>query len=263
MSTRFAEAYAALRRPFPKEQIGKLPSTSKRPALDYVGHAAVTDRLNTVVPEDWFYTVDELLTVGSDVWIRGTFTLCGISRVEYGDGKDPKEALGNFIRRGAMRFGVAIDLWSREELRYESSRVGSSPPGAVSDGTPALDPGESTDAPRSSERARPGAATAEAPRRKSRTHEPASPGSSAAPVGTAAAAAPVPDDYGEGSDGAGAAPNLDEMAFDDLLVRAVEVVGKLSNVVSIVRREIDASVKTERDLEHGHLVAVIERKGAA
>jgi hypothetical protein len=262
MSTRFAEAYAALRRPFPKEQIGKLPSTSRRPALDYVGHAAVTDRLNTVVPDDWFYTVDELLTVGSDVWIRGTFTLCGISRVEYGDGKDPKEALGNFIRRGAMRFGVAIDLWSREELRYESSRVGSSPPGAVSDGTPTLASGESTDATPSSEGARP-SPTAETSRRQSRTHEPASPDTSAAPVGTAAAAAPAPDGYGEGPEGTGAAPKLDEMAFDDLLVRAVTVAGSVEKVAEAVRAGIDPGVRRYEDLEHGHLVALIERKGAA
>jgi hypothetical protein len=110
----------ALRAPFPPEQIGKLPATQKRPALDFVGHAAVTDRLNAVAP-DWSYTIDEFIPQGETVWIRGTFTVGGVSRPEYGDGKDPKEAIGNFIRRGAMRFGVALDLWSREELRKASA----------------------------------------------------------------------------------------------------------------------------------------------
>lgn len=105
----------ALRKPFPAEEIGKLPATAKRPELDFVGHAAVTDRLNAHVP-DWSYTVDELFSVGPVVWLRGTMTVGGISRVEYGDGDNPKEAIGNFIRRAAMRFGVAIDLWSRQEL---------------------------------------------------------------------------------------------------------------------------------------------------
>jgi hypothetical protein len=105
----------ALREPFPPEQIGKLPATQKRPAQDFVGHAAVTDRLN-MVASDWSYTVDELFNHGGDCWIRGTMTIGGISRPEYGDGSTPKEAIGNFIRRGAMRFGVALDLWSREEL---------------------------------------------------------------------------------------------------------------------------------------------------
>jgi hypothetical protein len=111
----------ALREPFPKEQIGKLPATNKRPALDFVGHAAVTDRLNTVLGLDWSYTVDELFAIEGTVWIRGTMTVLGCSRVEYGDGDDAKEAVSKFIRRAAMRFGVAIDLWSREELGTASS----------------------------------------------------------------------------------------------------------------------------------------------
>lgn len=110
-----------LRRRFPPEQIGHLPATPKRPAQDYVGHAAVTDRLNDVAP-GWTYTIDEMLTVGGRLWLRITMTVGGVSRPEYGDGENPKTALGNAIRRGAMRFGVALDLWSREELEgYEDS----------------------------------------------------------------------------------------------------------------------------------------------
>jgi hypothetical protein len=104
-----------LRKPFKPEQVGKLPATARRPALDYVGHAAVTDRLNRIAP-DWTYTVDESFSFGDAFWVRGTMTVGGVSRVEFGDGDDPKDAIGNFIRRAAMRFGVAIDLWSREEL---------------------------------------------------------------------------------------------------------------------------------------------------
>jgi hypothetical protein len=104
-----------LRKPFKPEQIGRIPASKGRPALDFVGHAAVTDRLNRIAP-DWTYTVDNMSSIGDQVWIRGTMTIGGISRPEFGDGADPKEAIGNFIRRGAMRFGVAIDLWSREEL---------------------------------------------------------------------------------------------------------------------------------------------------
>jgi hypothetical protein len=109
-----------LRKPFRPEQIGKLPATAKRPALDFVGHAAVTDRLNRIAP-DWTYTIDQMSTIGETIWIRGTMTIGGVSRPEFGDGADPKEAIGNFLRRGAMRFGVAIDLWSREELQPKAS----------------------------------------------------------------------------------------------------------------------------------------------
>lgn len=113
----------ALRKPFPKEQIGRLPKTAKRPALDFVGHAAVTDRLNQAAP-GWSYTVDEMFTMGSVCWIRGTLTIDGVSRTEYGDGDDPKEAIGNFLRRAAMRWGVAIDLWSRDADLTTSAGAG-------------------------------------------------------------------------------------------------------------------------------------------
>ena len=136
-----SEMRDALRKPFPREQIGKLPATARRPALDYVGHAAVTDRLNTAAP-DWTYTIDERFTAttrelikGQDVdvvscWIRGTMTVAGVSRCEFGDGADPKEALGNFLRRAAMRFGVAIDLWSKEALQTSAPATGGHRQGA-------------------------------------------------------------------------------------------------------------------------------------
>lgn len=120
-----------LRKPFKPEQIGKLPATQKRPALDFVGHAAVTDRLNKIAP-DWSYTVDTMSELNGKVWIRGTMTIGGVSRPEFGDGDDPKEAIGNFIRRGAMRFGVAIDLWSREELEVSDTTQDVSDGGAGS-----------------------------------------------------------------------------------------------------------------------------------
>jgi hypothetical protein len=65
-----ASIWAELRKPFPKEVVGLLPKPYKKdspkgkckdcggyhglPAvhLDYVGHAAVTDRLNSVVGPD-------------------------------------------------------------------------------------------------------------------------------------------------------------------------------------------------------------------
>lgn len=37
--------------PFPKSLVGMLPRTSKRPAMEYVGHGAVTRRLLAVDPE--------------------------------------------------------------------------------------------------------------------------------------------------------------------------------------------------------------------
>ena len=108
----------ALRKPFPKESIGKLPKGGVM--LDYVGHAAVTDRLLTVDP-DWTW---EPFALGPDglpapdregnLWIR--LTVCGVTRIGVGDGKNAKERIGDALRNAAMRFGVALDLWAKENL---------------------------------------------------------------------------------------------------------------------------------------------------
>lgn len=108
----------ALRKPFPKESIGQLPKGGQM--LDFVGHAAVTDRLLTVDPnwswEPFALAPDGLpaLDRGGNLWIR--LTVCGVTRIGVGDGKSPKECIGDAIRNAAMRFGVALDLWAKENL---------------------------------------------------------------------------------------------------------------------------------------------------
>lgn len=117
--------HAALRRPFPPEQVGKLEPAagSNRPVLDYVGHAAVTDRLLEVDPgwhwEPLAYTAEGLpaLDKAGNLWIR--LTVGGMTRLGVGDGKNAKEQIGDAIRNAAMRFGVALDLWSKEDLTQQ------------------------------------------------------------------------------------------------------------------------------------------------
>jgi hypothetical protein len=112
------EKATALRRPFPPESVGKLPKGGVM--LDYVGHAAVTDRLLTVDPE-WSWEPMAVDQFGSpqvdregNLWIR--LTICGVTRLGVGDGKNMKERVGDAIRNAAMRFGVALDLWAKENL---------------------------------------------------------------------------------------------------------------------------------------------------
>lgn len=112
------ELALALRKPFPKESVGKLPKGGIM--LDYVGHAAVTDRLLTVDPEwTWEpFALDDhglpALDRSGNLWIR--LTICGQTRIGVGDGKSAKECIGDAIRNAAMRFGVALDLWAKENL---------------------------------------------------------------------------------------------------------------------------------------------------
>lgn len=121
------EKATALRKPFPPESVGKLPKGGVM--LDYVGHAAVTDRLLTVDPE-WSWepmAVDQFGSPQCDregnLWIK--LTICGVTRLGVGDGKNMKERVGDAIRNAAMRFGVALDLWAKENLvEFEQTTSG-------------------------------------------------------------------------------------------------------------------------------------------
>ena len=127
------EAAKALRAEFPASAIGKLPRKGT-PGLDYVGHAAVTDRLLAVDPE-WSWepvAFDDLgvplITRSANeakLWIK--LTVCGVTR--YGVGICPlnafeleKQLISDAIRNAAMRFGVALDLWSKEDLQHAEAR---------------------------------------------------------------------------------------------------------------------------------------------
>lgn len=149
------EGLALLREPFPASQISKLPKPTKAQTdevradfkkgvrceicgawhhpkvvhLDYVGHAALTARLLDCDPS-WNWSplaLDEkgLPVVDKDggMWI--SLTVCGVTRLGYGDSQDKtgpnavKERIGDALRNAAMRFGAALDLWSKADLHAE------------------------------------------------------------------------------------------------------------------------------------------------
>lgn len=146
-----------MRTPFPAHHISKLPKPTKAQTeevqknfkagirceicggwhhpkvvhLDYVGHAALTDRLLDVDP-DWTW---EPVAYGPDglpaldriggLWIK--LTVSGTTRLGYGDadgktgGNAVKEAIGDALRNAAMRFGAALDLWHKGDLHLEDA----------------------------------------------------------------------------------------------------------------------------------------------
>lgn len=115
-----------LRAPFPPERISQIPRKTKSGAtvrLDYVGHADVTDRLLAVDPA-WTWepvgvAADGIPIIHHGLWIK--LTVCGVTRYGFGDaqgktgGDAIKEMIGDAIRNAAMRFGVALDLWSKSD----------------------------------------------------------------------------------------------------------------------------------------------------
>lgn len=139
-----ADKWAQLREAFPPEQIGHLPKAGI--TLSYVGHAAVTDRLLQVDPE-WTWEPFGRDEAGNPVlvenqggmqgepyglWIK--LTVNGVTRPGFGGGKNAKECISDAIRNAAMRFGVALDLWAKEDLSNggASAPTGQSATGADS-----------------------------------------------------------------------------------------------------------------------------------
>lgn len=141
---------ALLRVPFQAHQISKLPKPYKKdspkgkcqecggyhglPAvhLDYVGHAALTDRLLDADPAWTWEPVADPVSLGlplatGGMWIR--LTVCGVSRFGYGhaDGKTGgdavKETIGDALRNAAMRFGAALDLWHKGQLHEDAEEA--------------------------------------------------------------------------------------------------------------------------------------------
>lgn len=143
---------ALLRVPFAANHISKLPKPTKAQTdavkadykkgirckecgawhhpdvvhLDYVGHAALTDRLLDCDPE-WTWEPVAFNQGGlpatdnvGGMWIK--LTVCGVSRLGYGhaEGKNGgdavKEIIGDALRNAAMRFGAALDLWHKGDL---------------------------------------------------------------------------------------------------------------------------------------------------
>lgn len=139
MSELTEDKAALLRKPFPANVIGKLPKGGTQ--LDYVGHAATTDRLLQVDPawnwEPFATDANGLPAVDSrgNLWIR--LTVCGVTRIGVGDGKSHKELIGDAIRNAAMRFGVALDLWSKDELEQTSGTGADKLRATLAKGTPA------------------------------------------------------------------------------------------------------------------------------
>lgn len=160
MTTTTKDAATILREPFQPQQIGKLPRSTCRACsdsshrrcdqhqwvsrcpeckrshtsavihLDYVGHAATTDRL---LKADSAWTWEPLafdqmglplLDQNGGLWIRLTVHIGDqpVTRLGYGDAAGKrganavKEAIGDALRNAAMRFGVALDLWAKEDL---------------------------------------------------------------------------------------------------------------------------------------------------
>lgn len=158
MSNTKPDALAKMREPFAPHQISKLPKPTKQQTeavkndfkqgfrcpdcggwhhpqvvhLDYVGHAALTDRMLDA-DINWSWEPVAFTDLGlpafdqtGGLWIR--LTVGGMTRLGYGHaaskpnadpGSREKEVIGDALRNAAMRFGAALDLWHKGDLHAD------------------------------------------------------------------------------------------------------------------------------------------------
>lgn len=122
----------------PQEMVDKLPKGGT--TLDYMGHAAVTRALIEVDPEwNWEPVVDEsgipviqqrgkrLVMWGRLTVLGKTITCCGTC--EDRKFEPEKELIGDLLRNGAMRFGIGLSLWSKDEWHSLGSSGHGNPTG--------------------------------------------------------------------------------------------------------------------------------------
>lgn len=168
-----SDPLARLREPFLEHQISKLPKPTKAQTdavkadfkqgvrceicgtwhhpkvvhLDYVGHAAATDRLLDADPRWTWDPVPDPASLGlpttpGGMWIK--LTVDGVSRYGFGcaDGKTGgdavKEIIGDAIRNAGMRFGMALDLWHKGDLHLADEPEAPAAPESAKRDAPAV-----------------------------------------------------------------------------------------------------------------------------
>ena len=104
--------------------VGKLPKGGIQ--LDFVGHADITKILLDIdphwrwVPIAWDNGRPAIHVENGMATMWGELTLLGQSRLGVGSVRADKaeldkELVGDFLRNAAMRFGIALSLWTKQE----------------------------------------------------------------------------------------------------------------------------------------------------
>ena len=133
--------------------VGKLPKAGMQ--LDFVGHADVTKMLIEIDPE-WTWEPTAFDTNGLPAYrvengmahMAGWLTVQGVRRLGIGSVMHNKpdllkELISDFIRNSAMRFGICLALWTKQEWEDVSHGTTKPMPKAV---TPAPQVKPATDA---------------------------------------------------------------------------------------------------------------------
>ena len=115
--------------------VGKLPRGGTQ--LDFVGHADITKILIEIDPMWWWepagwdngrpaiHVVNGMAVMWGHLYVHGKQML-GVGTVKHDKADLDKELVGDFLRNAAMRFGICLSLWTKQE--WESQDAPARPP---------------------------------------------------------------------------------------------------------------------------------------
>jgi hypothetical protein len=102
-----------------KQRVGWRDRSGREHEVDYVEWHAVADLLDRICP-DWSHQVNSIKQIGDFVAVTAAITIQGVTRQGVGTGsaydeKGIKKAEHDALKRAAVKFGVARELYRKEE----------------------------------------------------------------------------------------------------------------------------------------------------
>jgi hypothetical protein len=119
----FATILARLKEPLPetaiKQRVGWTDRSGREHEVDYVEWHVVADILDAVAPE-WSHAVRDLVQIGPFVACTASITISGVTREGVGTGeasdeKGIKKAEHDALKRAAVKFGIARELYRKDD----------------------------------------------------------------------------------------------------------------------------------------------------
>jgi hypothetical protein len=108
-----------------KQRVGWRDRQGREHEVDYVEWHTVADLLDRICP-DWSHEVVNIKQIGDIVAVTASLTIQGVTRQGIGTGSaydetGIKKAEHDALKRAAVKFGIARELYRREEEEIEAS----------------------------------------------------------------------------------------------------------------------------------------------
>lgn len=119
----FASVLEELKRPLPdslvRQRVGWTDRQGREHEVDYVEWHVVADILDSVAPE-WSHAVRNITQIGGLVAVTASITIEGVTREGIGTGeaideKGIKKAEHDALKRAAVKFGIARELYRKDD----------------------------------------------------------------------------------------------------------------------------------------------------